>query len=86
MKSPRKRLEELPLEERKKCDSDPLYFYNTIVRKEGEKELTFEEYEGYVKSVNALYYGRSLGRGFTNMTKAMYPLTISELGQFNKNK
>lgn len=35
-----------------KCKKDPVYFYNTYIRKEGQKVLTqeeFEEYEAVVK-------------------------------------
>jgi len=38
-------------EELQKCKDSPVYFYNKYVRKEGQKELTEDEYNAFVKQV-----------------------------------
>ena len=37
-------------EELAKCEADPCYFYNTYVKREGEPEMTQEEYEAHVRN------------------------------------
>ena len=38
-------------EELQKCKDSPVYFYNKYVKKEGQKELTEDEYKDFVKQV-----------------------------------
>lgn len=49
----RKKIDALLLEEHKeemqKCKDDPVYFYNKYVRREGDRELTKEEYDRLVE-------------------------------------
>ena len=45
------RLSSADQEELEKCKSSPVYFYNKYVRKEGQKELTEQEYNDFVKQV-----------------------------------
>lgn len=39
------------LNEIKKCENSPVYFYNKYVRKEGQKELTEDDYKNFVKQI-----------------------------------
>lgn len=45
------RLSSADQEELEKCKNSPVYFYNKYVRKEGQKELTEQEYNDFVKQV-----------------------------------
>ena len=45
------RLSSADQEELEKCKNSPVYFYNKYVRKEGQKELTEQEYNAFVKQV-----------------------------------
>lgn len=59
-------------EEIKKCEENPLYFYNTYVRKEGQKEFTQEEYDEFVRQVELYRHGKPL-RGRTGKLYPMKP-------------
>lgn len=48
------RLSQVDQEELQKCKDSPIYFYNKYVRKEGQKELTQDEYEDFFKQVEYL--------------------------------
>jgi hypothetical protein len=45
------RLSQADQKELQKCEDSPVYFYNKYVRKEGQKELTEDEYKDFVKQV-----------------------------------
>ena len=45
------RLSQVDQEELQKCEDSPVYFYNKYVKKEGQKELTEDEYKDSVKQV-----------------------------------
>lgn len=63
------------LEEMEKCKNNPCYFYNTYVRKEGERIVSEEEYSELVKQLD-------MSR-FSTLTKselvAEYPLTFDKV-------
>lgn len=59
-------------EEIERCQKSPCYFYNNYVRKEGQKELTEDEYNDFAEKVN-------LDRQKTrNDFRPAYPLTHNE--------
>ena len=39
------------MEEMKRCKQSPVYFYNKYFRKEGQKEMTEEEYSNHVTMI-----------------------------------
>lgn len=47
------RLSSADQEELQKCKDSPVYFYNKYVREEGQKELTEDEYNDFVKQVES---------------------------------
>jgi hypothetical protein len=56
--------------ELQKCKTSPVYFYNKYVRKEGQRELTEEEYFGMAKIREAVGFIR----GRRGNLIGMYPL------------
>jgi len=50
------RLSKADDKELQKCMDSPVYFYNKYVRKLGDKELTEEEYEEYIKPMKRERY------------------------------
>jgi hypothetical protein len=61
-------------EERKKCEENPLYFYNNYMRREGDREFTQEEYDRHVEMVELYRHGKPLiGR-----TGKLYPMRPDE--------
>jgi hypothetical protein len=96
MKSREKRLLEMTDEEKelefKKCNESPAYFYNNYQRKEGDPELSEEEFAQIKDEMIARFRARKL-RGREHYMTMSYselpdflkrPLTDKEV--FNKNK
>lgn len=77
----RAKIEELKLEEHRnefiKCVNDQVYFYNKYVKPAGQKDLTKEEYDNFVKLVNVRMLKSRRHGGHT----FLYPLTPDQCYQ-----
>lgn len=62
-------------EEMQKCKDSPVYFYNNYARKEGEKELTEEEYNYWLEAIEKQ---RKMPLKLRGDYTRHYPLTINE--------
>lgn len=59
-------------EELEKCKASFTYFYNNYIRKEGDPEISEEE---YLQRVQQIRTAQMLGRGSRVISDRLYPLT-----------